>query len=284
MSNIFIKLRRKGFNYYTDYTQRYLETVFNQSSYYQTLRHERAELSCEICFDSSPWLTFSANWLCNYSSEQTVRFAEALAEAFKTKYEIAHDFEKDKSACCMTYYFTKNKAYAAVNEDPFIRDGPPKLGIYCYSRCLRDQQPAVISVQNFGGVSTGITVETTCAAGVIELTDFHILYQDTHGIEPYVSKMPTSIKADYARPQTTIYKFGDFSIPEGVNLYSTKLMGRAKQEQCNKRSFSVKFIPLLSGEDPAELEISLTADSAPYSEARLLLNNNTAARPQFTPL
>ena len=81
-----IKLRKKGFNYYTDYTEKYLDEALNAYGYNLSLRKENGKGSLTLFWDESPWLTVSAPWFDEMSEEKVKEVAENLAEKFKTVY------------------------------------------------------------------------------------------------------------------------------------------------------------------------------------------------------
>lgn len=262
----YIKLRRKGFNYYTDFTQKYLNAAFAEYSYYLTFRKEKAAFSVKFYWDDSPWFTFSADWLSDFDDEQTEQFAKHLAESFKTKYEIAHDFCVTGNSECIEYYLTADHNWAAVNEPPFIQEGHPKLQTVMYNNPLVKGKETDVWIQNCGGIEPGLTIDAISSDPPIELSDFFISYADflQKGNVAQVNHIyPTTSKIVCNCPQTIRYTFPDFVFPEGVNLYSTKLTAKNKQMQHMSRCFIVQFSPNWEAEASPNLVLTVWADTVP---------------------
>ena len=81
-----IKLRKKGFNYYADYTEKYLNETLEAYGYKLSLRKDNAKESLVFTFDESPWLTVSSPSFNMLSDEALKEFAENLAEKFKKEH------------------------------------------------------------------------------------------------------------------------------------------------------------------------------------------------------
>ena len=85
-----IKVKRRGFNYYTDYMERYFESVAVQYDYHLTLRKEQSELWC-ITFISEPsrggskWITFVSGSFDDMTYEQLTELSCKIGDGFKSE-------------------------------------------------------------------------------------------------------------------------------------------------------------------------------------------------------
>ncbi len=266
MREVYIKLRKKGFNYYTDYTQKYINNAFAEYAYYQTLRKDKALFSVQFFWDDSPWLTFSASWLNTLSSEQVIKLAEHLAKHFKTRYEIANTYVPAGGTTKMEYYLTDNIEWAAVNEPPFVREGEPVLKAFMFNPTLKSGKESFVSIQNYGGIGQGVTVDAICGDTPVSFSDFFISYEDYTKKGNSGKRMtvyPSSQEVLCDDPQKIRCTFPEFILPEGVNVFSTKLIAKVKQDQCWKRCFHIHFIPVWEDNAPSGLVLAVWADSAP---------------------
>lgn len=270
MREIYIKLRKKGVNYYMDYTQKYINEAFAEYAYYQTLRKDKAAFSVQVSWDDSPWLTFSASWFFTLSDEQVMCLAKHLARHFKTTYEIAYTYVPDDGTLKIEYYLTDCVDWAAVNETPFVREGEPKLKAVMFSSHLENGKEAFVSIQNYGGIRQGVTIDAICGDSPAALSDFYISYED-YTKEGNNGKMKTVYPASYeilcGSPQKIRYTFPKFILPEGINAFSTKLIAKTKQIQYWKRCFHIHFTPGWKDAAPSSLVLEIWADSVPNEKA-----------------
>ena len=105
-SQVCIKLRRRGMNYYTDYTEGYLESAFCPMGWHLTFRPEQAVWTCSIQWDSSPWLTFSADWLNTLEDGAIAKLAQHLGDVFKTISDVSGENPPENAEFVLQFHFT----------------------------------------------------------------------------------------------------------------------------------------------------------------------------------
>ena len=239
-----IRLRKKGFNYYTDYTEKYLDEALNIYGYKLSLRKENGKGSLVFFWDENPWLTVSASWLNEMSEEKVKALAEILAEKFKTKYEIVNEEAVVTFKEMHEYYVTDG--IGAIDEPFFVTDGEP-----CFSWATKPfrqkyNQPYYMSFQNYGGVRTGIIAEIELCNKNVFIKDFELKSIGSDGECEVYKNEPTVTENENGK----VYKFEfpDYVTPEGINRYSIKLMGKKKQTECENRRIYLRFVPVSDSE------------------------------------
>jgi len=65
----------------------------------------------------------------------------------------------------------------------------------------------------------------------------------------------------------------NFNIPEGVNIYSTKLCGKKKQDESHERSFSLMFVLQGSKELLRSMEIEIIPVEYPANKVVLKVSD-----------
>lgn len=234
-----IRLRKKGFNYYTDYTEKYLDETLKVYGYKLSLRKENRKGSLVFFWDESPWLTVSASWLDEMSEEKVKEFAENLADNFKTKYEIVNEEALVTFEEMYEYYITDG--LGAIDEPFFVTDGELCLSWVTKPFRQKYNQPYYMSFQNYGGVRKGIIAEIELCNKNAIIKDFELKSIGSDGEFEVYKNEPTVSENENVK----VYKFEfpDYMTPEGINRYSIKLRGKKKQTECEKRRIYVSFIP-----------------------------------------
>lgn len=244
-----IKLRKKGFNYYTDYTEKYLNETLEAYGYKLSLRKENGKGSLTLFWDESPWLTVSAPWFDEMSEEKVKEVAENLAEKFKTKYEIVNEEAVATYEEMHEYYITDG--IGAIDEPFFISDGEPCFEWVTMPFRQKYNEPYHISFQNHGGIKKGLAAEIELSNKNARIESFQMKSQRNDGEYEVFTTEPTVTENENGR----VYQFvlHDYVIPEGINRYSIKLMGKKKQTECEKRRIYVSFLPVCDHNETADV-------------------------------
>jgi len=90
MNHYCIKVKRKGFNYYTDYMERYFEKVAAEFGYHLTKRKEQAELWCVAFIDDpqsggSKWITITSPIFGEIPYAGLLELTQLIGEHFKSE-------------------------------------------------------------------------------------------------------------------------------------------------------------------------------------------------------
>lgn len=244
-----IKLRKKGFNYYTDYTEKYLNETLEAYGYKLSLRKENGKGSLTLFWDESPWLTVSAPWFDEMSEEKEKEVAENLAEKFKTKYEIVNEEAVATYEEMHEYYITDG--IGAIDEPFFISDGEPCFEWVTMPFRQNYNKPYHISFQNYGGIKKGLVAEITVKNKNAEIKDFELRKMVSNGEFEAFKTEP--IVAEKQNSKIYRFEFPEYVIPEGINRYSIKLMAEKKQTECEKRRIYVSFLPVCDHNETADV-------------------------------
>lgn len=306
MRNYCIRLKRRGFNYYTDYMERYFENVAVNHGFHLVKRREQAELLCltfigEPQIGGSKWITFASDSLKELTYEQLKKLSLLMAECFKSESiidEIDEELEKiiqaikaywNGSSCFvmsdeqLRKYGTPevwlfSREYSAFDEPPFLADGETILKIVSHSSNYISGADFFLDVQNYGGISKGIAISISFQYGANDIAELEnpmvILHNHRDDLEwewlPLeVEKIITKDRIIYRAALT------NFIIPEGVNIYSAKLCGKKKQDEADRRSFRICFIPHGSGEVLESMEIEIIPMKFPANKAHLKIVKST---------
>ncbi len=248
MEQTVILLRKRGFNYYTDYAETYLEQAFSPYGYYLTFRTEQQEWKCSLQYEGCDQLVFRAPWLKQLNAEQLDALSAFLAKSFKTTAQCVPESSIPLNADrpeMITYGFSSEPG--AFLEPPFITEGLPVLRMT--SRDLftfrSEETPFVVSYQNYGGPAKGLTVRLTLPEDV-SVTALELCSEwDPH----QRNKKQAETKRAVSTPQIItvngeleyIYVFPDFIIPEGINRFSRKLRSRKAAEEAAFRRFWLRI-------------------------------------------
>lgn len=244
-----IKLKKRGFNYYTDYTEKYLNETLEAYGYKLSLRKDNAKGSLVFTFDESPWLTVSSPSFNMLSDEALKEFAENLAEKFKTVYEIASEEPTKKFEERYEYYTTDG--VGAIDEPFFITENEPYFEWVTMPFRQSYNKPYHISFQNYGGVKKGLVAEITVRNKNAKIKDLELRNIDSGGEFEAFKSEPTVI--EYENGKTYRFEFPEYIIPEGINRYSIKLMGKKKQTECEKRRIYISFLPVCDYDEIADI-------------------------------
>ena len=176
MNNYCIKVKRKGFNYYTDYMERYFEIVANNYGYHLVKNPEQADFTCITFIDApilgkggSKWMIFMSKTFNEIGYEQLQVLSKQIAVSFKCESLIEEcnmtDMKKTLEESLLKYgipviWYFSNK-HNAFDEPPFITEGETNLKIVSCSLTCSIDQNFLVTFQNLGGVSKGLKIVTT---------------------------------------------------------------------------------------------------------------------------
>ena len=288
MNNYCIKVRRKGFNYYTDYMERYFDKVATQYDYHLVKNPGQAELSCITFIDGpytghsgSKWMIFISRVFNEAAPEQLKKLSQLIAECFKSEsiieeIDVPEILESTKNRSLkygIPYLWYFSSKHSAFDEPPFLTEGETDLQIYSYTTFCTDGQGFLLSIQNHGGISKGLNIKISLdisAEDQVELYEF-VLIEPKNKHE--ISRIP--LEADQSIINNKkIYTIDllDFIIPEGINEFSAKLSGRKKSDESSIRSFSLGFIP--KGKDKMLKSMQIEIIPIEYPHKRVLWENN----------
>lgn len=239
MKRLFL-IKRKGFNYYTDYVELYLHRSFENKGYY--LIKEESKSLFNLIVDISETeknMTVLSPYFDSLSEEETNKFAELLSSNFKSEvismpYSGNYDFKGTP------YRFMFSDVHNAFEEDAYVYDDNPELVREVFSPCI-SQSPYVAEYINYGGAFYGLDITISFDNNDVELGEATFNYfegRDRISKEIAFEKTNNVFKCEIA----------DFVMEKGINRYSAALRGKKKQDEKTKHSFYIRFVPKSSDE------------------------------------
>lgn len=248
VEQIVILLRKRGFNYYTDYAETYLERAFSPYGYYLTFRPEQQEWQCSLQYEGCEQLVFRAPWLEQLNASQLDALCAFLAKSFHTTARIVSEDAvplNEDLPQTITYGFSSQAG--AFFEPPFITEGSPVLRVITHDllEFWSEETPVVVSYQNYGGPAKGLTVHFALPEDVSVKTmelcsewDPRLRKQNEAKTKSMVT-VPQIVTSNGQHEY--LYEFPDFEIPEGINRFSRKLRGRKAAEEAACRRFWLRI-------------------------------------------
>ena len=228
-------IKRKGFNYYTDYTELYLHRSFENKGYYLVKEESKSVFSVIVDIsETEKYMTALSPYFNTLSDEEIKEFAELLSVNFKSEvivlpYEENYKFKG--IPCRMMFSDTHN----AFEEDAYVYDSRPEFIRECFSDCI-SYQPYVIEHINYGGAFNGLDITLTFDSSDVELEETTLNYfkgKDRISKEIIFEKSGNKFKC--SRP--------DFIMDKGINKYSAVLRGKKRENEKSKCGFYIRFVP-----------------------------------------
>ena len=293
-----IKVKRRGFNYYTDYMERYFESVAVQYDYHLTMRKEQSELWCitfisESSRGGSKWITFTSDSFDDMTFEQLEELSCKIGSAFKSEsivdvvddallklVEEIRQFYAGKGSFRMSsndelalkygmpHIWQFSREHSAFDEPIFITEAETAFKVVQHDVHLVSNKKFMIGTMNIGGSSNGLTIKISFDnIGEIEIESPTLIIPNIKR-----SVDPQLIALDLMRTDTdsqTIFcsSLSDFTIKDGFNEYSAKLCGRKKQDVADSCCLYVLFRPCGNEGTLKNMEVEVIPDEYPMNKA-----------------
>jgi len=289
MDSYCIKVKRKGFNYYTDYMERYFDKVAVQYNYHLVKNPDQAELSCITFVDApytghsgSKWMIFISKVFNEVTHEQLQKLSQLIAECFKSesiieKIDVSEMLESIENRALkygMPYFWYFSRKHNAFDEPSFLAEGETALRIYSYTAFCTDGQVFLLSIQNHGGISKGLNINISFDISAEDQVDLYELTlvkpKNRHEVSGFPLEADQSI---FNNKKIYTIELPDFNIPEGINEFSAKLCGKKKSDESFIRSFSLRFMP--KGKPEALKTMQIEIIPIEYPHKRVLWKNNS---------
>lgn len=241
-----IKIKRKGFNYYRDYINKYFEEAFSRYGFHLVKNPEQSEYNLFMYFDDSPWLTIVSKKLDDLDEKQLGKLSEDIAVAFKTITKV-EPFNLTNPESITEFHFSSK--HSAYEEPPFITEGATILKWLSCSNTCQNGEPFIISCLNYGGISRGL--EIIISGDFVENDTVNFNPIVVHSYE-YMGKGKKELTFTAEQQKITrsdgrkiyLYDFADFVFPEGINQFSTKLFAKKGDTERHARSLYLYMIPI----------------------------------------
>lgn len=295
-----IKIKRKGFNYYTDYMERYFEKAAVSHSYHLTKRQEQAEFWCLTCTGEpntgNKWITFISDAFNGMAYKQLTELSCSIAECFKSVSVIEPlDVDLEETVQMLTAAHLEGKCsfpmtekhlykllkygfpnvwlfsreFSAFDEPPFLTEGETILRVVSNPANCISGESFLIEIQNYGGISKGLIIDISFdfnPVNGIELKNPIIILPSPKG-DLHMQRLPLAMEQSVANDKSIFHiALPDFNIPEGVNIYSARLCGKKKQDETDMRSFSLMFVPHGRKELLMSMKVEITPVEYPVNK------------------
>lgn len=252
-----IKYKRRGFNYYTDYMERYLEKAFAPYGKHIILDPSIAEGWIVSLEYEKPWVCLFSPEIMAMEEKAAERFAEEISEIFKTEAMVStapYDFRKSND----TNVFYLHSERSAATESFFIEEGPSKFKLSTRDCMVGAGRPAVFGLRNCGGPSEGLDVFVCTKEDPKKIfSEFELLWKkDEHSYAAEVAE-PEQVTIEIGEDRATAfrYSFPSFKILPGINPYSRKYTGKKAFQLESKHNIVIRFVPLGTFETIANIKM-----------------------------
>lgn len=273
-----LRIKYKGYNKYTDYTELYIHNTLEKSMGLHLVKNkEKADVIIAVIYmGDEKSLYFISGWFKNLEKADFDKIAAAAEiefksealfvsvdyEGFKTEALIKKiKIEPNKEPNVAVYPLFFSYKYNAFNETAFITEGDSLLANVGYYLGYKTGKPYAVSYINYGGITKGLTLYIDGAFvenDELEFNGLCVIKRD------YKVKEDTRIEKSIILEKVCengVYRYKsiipDFVIPEGINKESAKLRFKKGYNEKHKRQFYFWF--MLEGESDKVYDIKFTA-------------------------
>lgn len=235
-----LMIKRKGFNYYTDYTELYLHRAFQNYGYSVVRDVAESELSVFVYLsETEKYIKMTSTFFDELNESDIAQLCDLFSKAFKSEViitEITAEYEYDLIGA---YEFMISKSYSAYDEPVYLIDEPPKLKRKTSFIDFKTNINNSMGFVNVGGRLSGINVTF----------DFTENMYDFDLIEAYISRFNGS---SFPRQEILFKKEnGSFKadidfleIEKGINPKSAVLRGKKRATEEEKYGFRLGVLPV----------------------------------------
>ena len=234
-----LMVKRKGFNYYTDYTELYLHRAFQNYGYSVVRDKAKSDFSVFVYIsEAEKYMKATSPFFDNLSENNVTELCDVFSEAFKSEVTMteASEYENDS---INTYEFMLSKNHSAYDEPVYLIDEPPKLERRIGVVNFKTNKDNSMSFVNVGGQISGINITFDFNENIydLDLSDAHISRWNGHSFsrqEIVFKKEENSFKADI-----------DFlKIEKGINPKSAVLRGKKRANEEERYGFWLGVLPV----------------------------------------
>lgn len=231
-------IRRKGFNYYTDYTELYLHNAFMNYGY--SLIREQAKSNFGVTVyisESEKYMALLSPFFDNIDESDLLELCEIFSKAFKSEaiVSVCPDdavFRGDRE------YFMFSENFSAFDEPVYLTEAPAKLKRKTADCFFRTNEPYLIRFVNNGGKLSGISVILDFEEDISELS------MDKAEIIYYENKKEIRKTIAFVKSDNFFFAEADFPvIDKGINPASAVLRAKKLYNEEEKHGFALKLTP-----------------------------------------
>lgn len=231
-------IKRKGFNYYTDYTELYLHNAFQKFGY-NLVRDPIKSSFCVTVFisEAEKYMAFLSPYFDSLSDDDLISICEKFSAEFKSEavFSLCKDdmkFSGEKE----TFMFSDR--YSAFDEPVYLTDEKPELTIKTADTYFTANKPYLIRFVNTGGELSGIDV----ILDFYESTDKLII--DEAEIIYYENKKEFRKALNFRKDSNSFTAEADFvNIKEGINQNCAVLRAKKLFNEELRHGFTLLIRP-----------------------------------------
>ena len=228
-------IRRKGFNYYTAYTEKYLHDVLSGYGYYLVREKDKSVFSVAVSIpEQEKYMSLQSSFLDMLAEDELPFVGDAFSEAFKSEVIIAPAVEDSPLFPRYVFYFSD--IYNAFDLPPFVTTGAPELVQETHIPApIIPGEPRVYEFVNYGGPGVGLDIHVYGAAeGCFE----------EFTVNRWIKNRRITENISFKKEDNCLFaSLPDFVIPAGINRNSAVLRARKLFTEKSQRGFYIRFIP-----------------------------------------
>ena len=228
-------IRRKGFNYYTDYTEKYLHDALSNYGYYLVREKDKSVFLVVVSIpEQEKYMSVQSSFLDMLSEDEIAAAGEIFSESFKSEVIIAPTFENSPLLPWYVFYFSDT--HNAFELPAFVTKGSPEP--VQETRDLTPITPGktrVYDFVNYGGPGVGLDI---CIYGADEdcFEEF--------SVNRWIKNRRITVNAAFVKEDDHLFaSLPNFVIPAGINKNSAALRGRKLATEKSQRGLFIRLIP-----------------------------------------
>ena len=231
-------IRRKGFNYYTDYTELYLHKALQNYGFSLIKEKEKSAFGVTIYIsESEKYMAILSPFFDSIDEADLVTLCENFSSSFKSEAIVSACpddavFPGDKE------YFMFSENYSAFDEPVYLTESPASLHRKIADCFFRSNNPYLIRFVNTGGKLSGINIALDFEEDIrgLSIEKAEIIY--------YINKEETRKPVNFTKSNNSFFADADFLfIDKGINPACAVLRAKKLYTEEEKHGFSLILAP-----------------------------------------
>lgn len=232
-------IRRKGFNYYTDYTELYLHNALENYGFSLIRRADKCTFSVRVYIsESEKYMALLSPFFDSIDESDLIKLCKNFSNAFKSEV-IVSACPDDAVFTGDEEYFMFSESFSAFDEPVYLTESPASLHRKIADCFFRSNNPYLIRFVNTGGKLSGIDIalEFEENIGRLSIEEAEIIC--------YENKKEARKPLVFTKENGAFGAKADFlTIEQGINPACAVLRGKKLFNEELKHGFSLKFIPM----------------------------------------
>ena len=262
-------IRRKGFNYYTDYTELYLHNALQSYGYSLIREKEKSTFNVTVYIsETEKYKALLSPFFDSIDETELLSLCENFSIAFKSEAMISvcpddAIFPGEKE------FFMFSDKFSAFDEPVYLTEEAPKLKMKTAECFFRTNKPYHIRFVNNGGRLSGIRIVLDFDEDISDLTidEAEIIY--------YEKKNEIRIPLSFVRTDNGFCSQADFFyLEKGINPASAVLRAKKLYNEEVRLGFSLKFSPESYADIILTPTLRIITDNKEIFKEKLYFNPN----------